>query len=96
MGLLKPLTIVSLTRVTAPGHGAAAVSTPNPPAPVPETPTVPGLGASASNGGGVFFFAVFAVLGLFALTVPQLDCRFRLVGALGRPLRFVLLLDRPG
>jgi hypothetical protein len=95
-GLLGPWSGASRMRATALEPGSSGGSTRNPMAPAPPEPSAPGLGASAGNGGGGFFFAFFAVLGLLALTIPQLDRRFRLLDKLGRPLPFVLLLDRPG
>ena len=55
-----------------------------------------GVGSSVSRGSGFFFFGVAGLLAWFALGVPRLSCRLRLIKELGTPAPFVLLLDRPG
>lgn len=82
----------SAKRHSTPGGGAANTQ----PAPVLMPLSGTGAGSSASGGSGFFFFGVAGMLALFALGVPRLCCRLRLIKELGTPAPFVLLLDRPG
>ena len=75
-----------------PAGGAVNVQ----PAPVLMPVSGSGAGSSASGGSGFFFFGVAGVLALFALGVPRLSFRLRLIKELGTPAPFVLLLDHPG
>ena len=55
-----------------------------------------GTGSSASGASGFFFFGVAGLLASFALGLPRLSCRLRLIKELGTPAPVILLLDRPG
>jgi hypothetical protein len=93
---LTPQSSVTLPAATLlERHQSAAGSKADPSAPAPPTPSGTGVGtASASGGTGTFFF--FGVLAAVALIVSQLCRPLRFKRELGRPLPFVLLLDRPG
>jgi hypothetical protein len=95
-GLLRLLDAASPIGMVAREPGFLGGSTANPPAPVPPASLVTGPGSAAASGGSGFVFALSAVLGHLAPKIPQLDRRFGLLIARGRPLPFVVLLDRPG